>query len=430
MPAETPPQTPAWTPQTARIVAISAAAAAALLLLLGVRWMLSPDRPSPPAGVVALHRPDASVPSAPVPAAVAPRVAPAPDAAAAHAAEKIEIGVAYGTEKQTWLEWATKEFAGTEEGRRIVVNLLPMGSIEGAKAILDGDRRIHVWSPASRLYREQFQRDWETRYRGAPIVKEEMLALTPMVVVMWKSRYDAFTRKSPNVSLRTIGSAMRAERGWGTIADRPDWGHFKFGHTHPDESNSGRVALILMAYESLHKRAGLGGSDVHSPKFEKFLVEFERGVTGLSHSTADMMKEMILKGPSAFDALMVYESVAIDFLPSAAGRWDDLQIVYPKYNLWNDNPYYILNTPWTTPAHQQAAETLLRFLMSRPIQARALDHGFRPGNPAVAVTGPRSPFTRYEQNGLRVEIPEVCELPSADVQDSLMQTWSRNAVAR
>ena len=81
-------------------------------------------------------------------------------------AEKVEIGIAYGTEKQTWLEWAAKEIANTEEGRRIAVNLLPMGSIEGAKAVLDGDRRIHVSSPASRLYREQFERDWETRYTG------------------------------------------------------------------------------------------------------------------------------------------------------------------------------------------------------------------------------------------------------------------------
>src|SRR5262249_9216911 len=60
----------------------------------------------------------------------------------------VEIGVAYGTEKQRWLEWAVYEFAKTPEGKHIKVNLIPMGSLEGAHAIISGDQRINVWSPA------------------------------------------------------------------------------------------------------------------------------------------------------------------------------------------------------------------------------------------------------------------------------------------
>src|SRR3974377_979693 len=67
-----------------------------------------------------------------------------------------EIGIAYGTEKQRWLEWAVQEFAKTSEGRQIKVNLIPMGSIEGAHALLAGDQRIHAWSPASALYKDVF----------------------------------------------------------------------------------------------------------------------------------------------------------------------------------------------------------------------------------------------------------------------------------
>ena len=340
----------------------------------------------------------------------------------------VEIGIAYGTEKQTWLEWATQQFQLSDEGRRIRINLIPLGSIEGARAILEGDKRINVWSPASKLYRQIFERDWELQYRGAPILKEETLALTPMVFVMWNKRYELFTRRAAELSFRTIAFGMRARTGWGAIGDKPEWGHFKFGHTHPDQSNSGLMTLILLAYEFHHKTAGLTGGDIGSSTFQDFLVQFERGVTGLSNSTANMMKEMVLKGPSGFDALMVYESVAIDFLQSAEGRWDALHVVYPKCNLWNDNPYYILNTPWTTPAHQQAAETFLKFLMSARIQTRALNHGFRPGNPEVSLKGANSPFVLYEKNGLKVDIPEMCELPNAEVIDNLQQVWLRNAM--
>src|SRR5262249_41395904 len=51
--------------------------------------------------------------------------------------EQVELGVAYGTEKQRWLEWAVQEFAKTRDGKRIKVNLIPMGSLEGAHALLN-----------------------------------------------------------------------------------------------------------------------------------------------------------------------------------------------------------------------------------------------------------------------------------------------------
>jgi hypothetical protein len=119
------------------------------------------------------------------------------------------------------LEWAAKEFSSTDDGRNIRVNLIPMGSMEAAHAILKGDKQIHVWSPASRLYQETFLRDWEAGHKGKPILKQEYLALTPMVFIMWKTRYEAFKVKCPEISFRTIGYAIRARSGWGTIAGKP-----------------------------------------------------------------------------------------------------------------------------------------------------------------------------------------------------------------
>jgi hypothetical protein len=370
--------------------------------------------------------PATETPDAAGPNPMAPGTTPPPSAAE----QVVEIGIAYGTEKRNWLEWATQEFATTEAGRRIHVNLIPMGSLESAHAILDGDRRIHVWSPASSLYRETLVRDWEAKHGGNPILKEEALALTPMVLVMWKGRYEAYTARSPEVSLRTIRFAMHARNGWAMIAGRPEWGRFKFGHTHPNQSNSGLMTLIVLAYEFFGKTADVTVADIMSPEFQDYLTQFGQGVAGLSNSTGNLMKEMTLKGPTAYDALMVYESVAIDYLSSAQGRWEQLRVIYPKYNLWNENPYCILNTDWTTAEHQQAAETFLKFLMSDPIQARALDHGFRPGNPAVPVKGPESPFVRFAECGLSIELPEMCEVPSRQVIENLQQAWIRYGMPR
>jgi ABC-type Fe3+ transport system substrate-binding protein len=251
-----------------------------------------------------------------------------------------------------------------------------------------------------------------------------------MVIVMWEDRYEAFIVKASDVSLRMINFAMHAKTGWGAIAGKREWGHFKFAHADPSRSNSGLVTLILLAYGFHKKNSGLTVGDVMSEEFQDYLDQFVRGVGGLSNSTGDLMREMVFKGPSSFDAVMVYEALAVDFFQKARGRWDKIRIVYPQSNLWNDNPYYILDAPWTTRAHQMAARTILQFLMSEPIQTRALAHGFRPGNPSVQIKGARNPFEQYGQSGLKMEVPEIREMPSLEVIESLQESWARFAVPR
>src|SRR3974377_2154050 len=73
----------------------------------------------------------------------------------------VRWGLAYGAEKQRGLEWAVQEFSKTREGKRIKINLIPMGSLEGAHALLGGDQRIQVWSPASALYKDIFVEEWQ-----------------------------------------------------------------------------------------------------------------------------------------------------------------------------------------------------------------------------------------------------------------------------
>jgi hypothetical protein len=341
------------------------------------------------------------------------------------ALNEVEIGIAYGTEKQRWLEWALGEFQKTEQGKKIQVNLLPMGSLEGAQAILAGDRRINVWSPASSLYADVFNQEWQLKYSKSPISRQEQLALTPMVFVFWQERYQPFIAKYGEVTFSTIERALHEAGGWQAIGQQPDWGIFKFGHTHPNESNSGLATLYLMLCEFSRKTRGVTLGDVVNDKFSTWMASLESGVSGLSNSTGNMMKDMILRGPSSYDALFVYESVAIDYLKSAQGRWGELRIVYPKINLWNDNPYCILDAPWSSDAQKKAAGLFLDFLMSDSIQRASLEHGFRPGNTNVPVRFPESPFVRYESFGLKIDIGSVVDFPKAEVINNLLGLWQR-----
>jgi len=342
----------------------------------------------------------------------------------------VELGIAYGTEKQRWLEWAVEEFTKTRDGKRIKIHLIPMGSLEGAHAILNGDQRIQVWSPASSLYKDTFVQEWQVKYSSNPILREEPIALTPMVYVMWDERYQAFVQKYRTVSFATLGQALQEKGGWDSIAQKPDWGLFKFGHTHPNESNSGLMAIVLAAYSYQKKTKDLQLKDVVDVGFQTWMQGFERAVSGLSNSTGNMMKEMVLKGPSSYDALMVYENVTIDYLKNAEGRWGQLRIVYPEYNAWNDNPYYIIDASWSSKEQRQAAETFLNFLLSETIQRASLVHGFRPANPNVPIKFADSPFVKYADYGIKVDLAKICEAPRGEVVNNLLQSWQRSQANR
>jgi Ca-activated chloride channel family protein len=345
-------------------------------------------------------------------------------------APSVELGIAYGTEKQRWLEWAVQQYAATQEGRKAAVKLIPMGSLEAAQAILRGDERIQVWSPASALYEDVFVREWQLKHNKAPVIRKEALALSPMVFVMWAERHDAFVAKYKNVSFQSIGQALAEVSGWDAIAQKPEWGLFKFGHTHPNQSNSGLMTLVLMAQDYHKKPRGLSMKDVLDPAFQTWMNGIERAATGMSNSTGNMMRDMVLRGPSSYDALFVYESVVIDYLKSAEGRWGELHVDYPPQNMWNDNPYYIIDAPWSSPAQRKAADAFLAFLLSEPIQRESLKHGFRPGNPAVPIRFPESPFVQYERFGLKLDLGTVGEPPKAEVIENLLTSWQRQQGGR
>ena len=345
--------------------------------------------------------------------------------------ELVELNIAYGTEKQQWFDAAAAEFQKTEAGRGIAIKLHGMGSMEGARAVLEGPRPIpiQVWSPASSAYRDLFERDWRAKHGGSPIIKVDNLALTPMVFVMWEGRHEAFLKKYPKVCFRTVALAIAEPGGWATIANRADWGRFKFGHTDPDASNSGLLTLILMAYEFFEKEHDLTRTDVARSKFQDWLGRFERGVArpggSLTHSTGTLMREMVLRGPSEYDSLVIYENLAIGYLDAARDRWGQLVVDYPEPNIWNENPYYILDVPWSDESQRAAAAEFLKFLMSEPIQRRALEHGFRPGNPTVSVRFPDSPLIRYSRHGVRIDLPRMCEPPKKDVVQDLLDGFHK-----
>ena len=298
------------------------------------------------------------------------------------------IAIACSPEKTEWLTSAAMEF--TKRGGA-VVELLPSQS-----------EKVQVWAPARSVEKEL----------APPYIKVESIALTPMVFVVWSERMAAFQSKYGEPSFAAFARALAEPRGW-EGGGHPEWGFFTFGIEDRE------AALALIAYEQQEKANGLTPHDALVVGTGPTLHDLAR------NASPDPPRDFASRGPSAYDAAFVYESSALAMLDAAQKRWGELRIVYPGRNLWNDNPYYILDVSWSTPEQRKAAQDFLSFLLSETGQQQAITHGFRPADPHVTANTAGSPFLTYQKNGVRENVGQVCVPPPAAVIDNLLAAWQR-----
>jgi hypothetical protein len=182
-----------------------------------------------------------------------------------------------------------------------------------------------------------------------------------------------------------------------------------------------------LAYKFFEKEYNLSPEEISRPAFQDWLHRIERSVVRpggtMTHSTGTLMDNMVLRGPSQYDCVLVYENLAIGYLKAATESWGPVVVDYPEPNIWNEHPYYILDVPWDDARQRAAAGAFLKYLMSEPIQHRAIEHGFRPGNRTLTIRNPDSPFVRFAKRGVRIEPPRMCEPPSRDVVHELLSTY-------
>ena len=350
--------------------------------------------------------------------------------------DPIKITIYYGTEKRDWLEQMRDDFLATRprvNGHPIEIQLEGMGSREMYLSVLDGSIEPTVLSPASTLQISIFQ-DLSAKKFGAAMVNMadqencHSLVETPLVLVAWKERGDALWGSNPEGDLwQDLRSAAINPAGWGAYG-HPDWGFFKFGHTNPLKSNSGFMTTILMAYEYFQKSSNLTTTDIQNPGFQSWFLELESSVSDFGDSTGSYMRDIIAYGPSKYDMVAVYESVAIEQAENAIGRYGELYIYYPPRTLMSDHPYCILNADWVSEDQRTAAQLFLAYLLSEPAQELAvMDYGFRSVGADIPLDQTGSPFLELASNGIRISnLPAEVEIPKGEVLDALLDFWARN----
>jgi Ca-activated chloride channel family protein len=239
---------------------------------------------------------------------------------------------------------------------------------------------------------------------------------------MWKPMAEALGWPDKALGWADIARLAVSEKGWEDLG-YPEWGAFKFGHTHPEYSNSGLVSVIAQAYAGSSKQRDLTLEDLKSPELKDFISKVQSSIIHYGTSTGFFATRMFDGGPSYLSASVLYENLVVaQEIKRLNGQSNQLPVVaiYPKEGtFWSNHPYIILNAEWVTDTQKDAARIFQNYLLEKPQQQKAIEIGFRPSDPSIALTSPLD-----TNHGMDVQQPKtVLEIPSAEVIEGVVSLW-------
>ncbi len=341
----------------------------------------------------------------------------------------VEVTFTYGSEKKAWISKVTDDFNAAKhtiaKGTPIWINAIPEGSGDCIDELLSGARKTDLCSPASGAFVTLGNAESRAKSGGDLIGPTQNLVLSPVVVAMWKPMAEALGWGQKPIGWSDILAITQNPAGWAAYG-HPEWGKFKFGHTHPDFSNSGLITSLAIVYAATGKQSGLTLDDVANPATGTFMSQIEASVQHYGSSTGFFADKLVAGGPSYLSAAVLYESVVCDSYKQKDTLPFPLVAIYPKEGtFWSDHPIGVVQRPWVTDDKKEAAKIFTDYLLANPQQVQALTFGFRPGDPTVPLGAPITADFGVDPK----EPKTTLAVPSADVMNAILQLWHQHKKA-
>jgi Ca-activated chloride channel family protein len=242
------------------------------------------------------------------------------------------------------------------------VQLSYTGSLDGAQAIVDGDKSDMAWFSSG---------NYLTLLEGKTgrIIAQQPIMLSPVVIGV---------KHSVAVSLGWSGSTSVT---WADIAKAANAGQFHFAMTNPAASNSGFVALVGVASAFAGSGAALDSGSINVDK----LKEFFSGQV-LTAGSSGFLADAFVRQQDRLDGIINYESVLLEL--NAAGKLHEpLDLVYPKDGIITaDYPLMLLNS-----AKRDGYDKVTAYLRTAAVQQRIMTTTDR--RPSIPDVRPDSRFT-------------------------------------
>jgi Ca-activated chloride channel family protein len=289
-----------------------------------------------------------------------------------------------------------------------------------------------IWSPAASGWAAIVnQRAGQTLApAGTPFM------LTPLVIAMPQPMAEALGWPDEPLGFADLAALAENPDGWASVG-HPEWGPFRLGKTNPNYSTSGLNFTVAEYYAATGKRAGLTTEDLARPAAVEFATQIESAVvhygditmTFLNNWFAADLRDTALTYASA---VAVEEKSVIDYnlgnpdgvlSPGEEPRVPRVPLVaiYPEEGtLFSDNPFIVLETEWVDEDEKTAAALFEEYVQQPENQAKVLEFGFRPNNPAVPLADPV-----VAANGVDPAQPTTeLEVPAPEVLVGILDSWA------
>lgn len=332
--------------------------------------------------------------------------------------------ISFSTEKTQWLAAAINAYnkANNTLNRKNlqVQQLSASGSVNLVDAIVNpvaGQTRPALWSPASTVEVNQLSTLWQQKYPAKPSIIPSSADLAPTSVA-----YSPLVFAVKNDFVSRIQQYGKID--WASlhsvITSKSD--NVNFGHTRPDQSNSGLLSIILIAYDHYKKTRGLTVNDVKDQGFLAYMSDFEGAINQYGRSSDGFYSNCVLNPVYAYQITTIYENLVL------MHQNRDFSIFYPSTNMISDHPFVILQADDVTSEQQQAAKVFRDFLKQDQQQRLALTFGLRPlsQNITLADSVAGNVFKTYEQssNGkIQRDLPTQVAYPDYNVTNELLNQW-------
>ena len=343
-------------------------------------------------------------------------------------AGSIVVEVHSSDTKQDWMNQVVASFnaAGrTLDGKPIVVTVKHVASGSSMTDILDGKVQPVVWSPGSNPWVSQINQTWRDR-TGKNLINGECPATLnlPLAIAMWRPMAEALGWPDKPIGWDDLAALSTNPAGWAAY-DHPEWGEFRFGHPHPEHSNSGLLSLIAEVYAAADRTDGLTVDTVKSQAVMQSVGAVEQRVFHYGKKDTDLLLRMTQRGPEYLHAVTSYEANVIKWNRDHANELRfPLVAIYPSDGtFWVENPYCILDgASWVSDEQKRAAAIFRDYVLSSEQQSLAMDWGLRPADPKAPLRSPIDLMNGAVPAVTSDQVPNLA-YPNDEVIGHILDMW-------
>ncbi len=288
----------------------------------------------------------------------------------------IQLTFVYSSEKATWIGETLTAFEQYWEEKQsldsslkdISLDFQAYGSGASLIALLNGEIKPVIWSPASNIWIPLLNAKWQesTASTEKLVSNSTRLVYSPIVLATWEE-------------INESGEIHGLNDLHDYIVAHPN--ELKLAHTDPRSSNSGFMATIMMvgAYLQLPPDE-ITLDEISNPDLIDWMKTIESSVVQYGESTGFLGRYMRDNGPETLSMAFLYENLIQDYSTAAEEKYGQkIVAIYPEEgSLYSDHPFCILDADWVSEDQRFVAEEYINFISQNEMIKGAIATGFRP----------------------------------------------------